>query len=74
MSELNIRRNGETGSVSHSIFLFGMPKVGKTTEACKFPNPLAVECEPRGAQYVANVDGSKFPGLHARPGRVRAQH
>ena len=56
MSELNIRRNGETGSVSHSIFLFGMPKVGKTTEACKFPNPLVVECEPRGAQYVANVD------------------
>ncbi len=56
MSELNIRRNGDNGNMSHSIFLFGMPKVGKTTEACKFPNPLVVECEPRGAQFVANVD------------------
>lgn len=56
MSELNIRRNGDNGNMSHSIFLFGMPKVGKTTEACKFPNPLVIECEPRGAQYVPNVD------------------
>lgn len=56
MSDLNIRRNGEQGNISHSVFLFGMPKVGKTTEACKFPNPLVVECEPRGAQYVPNVD------------------
>lgn len=54
--ELNIRRNGDSGNVCHSVFLFGMPKVGKTTEACKFPNPLVVECEPRGAQFVANVD------------------
>lgn len=63
MSELNIRRNGDKGNVSHSIFLFGMPKVGKTTEACKFPYPLVLECEPRGAQYVPNVDVLPMPNL-----------
>ncbi len=63
MLELNIRRNGDNGNVSHSIFLFGMPKVGKTTEACKFPNPLVLECEPRGAQYVPNVDVLPMPNL-----------
>lgn len=72
MPDLNIRRNGDNGNMSHSIFLFGMPKVGKTTEACKFPNPLVVECEPRGAQFVANVDVLPVRSLAELEGSIDA--
>ncbi len=32
--------------------LFGQPKAGKTTAACTWPEPLLIECEPGGADYV----------------------
>lgn len=46
-----------------SILFYGFPKVGKTTEACKFPKPLVLECEPRGAQFVTGIDVVKIDDL-----------
>jgi len=46
-----------------SILLYGFPKIGKTTEACKFPKPLVLECEPRGAQFITGVDVVKVDDL-----------
>lgn len=46
-----------------SILLYGFPKTGKTTEAAKFPNPLILECEPRGAQFVSGVDVLEISSL-----------
>ena len=31
-----------------SVLLYGIPKVGKTTEAAKFPGALLLNCEPSG--------------------------
>lgn len=53
---LNIRRQDAPELSRLSILLYGFPKIGKTTEAAKFPSPLILECEPRGAQFVTGVD------------------
>ena len=60
---LNIIRQGDSGDNRHSIFLYGMPKVGKTTEACKFPHTLALDCEPRGTQFVRTADKLQIKNL-----------
>lgn len=53
---LNIRRQDAPELSRLSILLYGIAKVGKTSEAAKFPNSLILECEPRGAQFVTGVD------------------
>jgi hypothetical protein len=35
-----------------SILLYGVPKVGKTTEAAKFPGALLLNCEPSGTDLL----------------------
>lgn len=35
-----------------SILLYGMPKVGKTTAASRFPEPVFLSCEPGGTNFV----------------------
>lgn len=35
-----------------SILFYGVPKVGKTTEAAKFPNALLLNCEPSGTDLL----------------------
>jgi hypothetical protein len=35
-----------------SILLYGVPKVGKTTEAAKFPNAILLNCEPSGTDLL----------------------
>lgn len=60
---LNIRKQEQSDISRLSILLYGFPKTGKTTEAAKFPNPLILECEPRGAQFVTGVDVLKIPSL-----------
>lgn len=47
-----------------SILLYGFAKIGKTTEAAKFPEPLILECEPRGAQFIVGVDRLVIPDLN----------
>lgn len=37
------------------LFLYGQPKVGKTTLLCTLPNCLIVECDPGGADYVTGL-------------------
>jgi hypothetical protein len=37
---------------SLSILLYGVPKVGKTTEAAKFPGALLLNCEPSGTDLL----------------------
>ena len=53
---LNIVRQERPDLSRLSILLYGLPKVGKTTEAAKFPEPLILECEPGGAGFVLGVD------------------
>ena len=46
-----------------SVLLYGVPKVGKTTEAAKFPGAVLLNCEPagtdllKGAHDVVDVGG-----------------
>lgn len=35
-----------------SILLYGMPKVGKTTAASRFPEPVFLNCEPGGTNFI----------------------
>ena len=35
-----------------SVLLYGVPKVGKTTEAAKFPNAILLNCEPSGTDLL----------------------
>lgn len=35
-----------------SVLLYGVPKVGKTTEAAKFPKALLLNCEPSGTDLL----------------------
>ncbi len=37
---------------SLSILLYGVPKVGKTTEAAKFPGAILLNCEPSGTDLL----------------------
>ena len=60
---LEIRRQDGPDLGRLSILLYGFPKIGKTTEAAKFPNPLILECEPRGAQFITGVDKLSVPNL-----------
>lgn len=50
---MNIRK--QTGIVLRnlSILLYGQPKIGKTTQAAKFPNALLLNCEPGGTDMLA---------------------
>jgi len=32
--------------------IYGPPKVGKTCSAATWPEPLIIECEPGGADYI----------------------
>jgi len=32
--------------------VYGPPKCGKTTSAATWPEPLIIECEPGGADYI----------------------
>lgn len=35
-----------------SVLLYGVPKVGKTTEAAKFPSAILLNCEPSGTDLL----------------------
>jgi len=37
---------------SLSVLLYGVPKVGKTTEAAKFPGAILLNCEPSGTDLL----------------------
>lgn len=46
-----------TDLLGYTAFIYGPPKVGKTTVACSWPKPLVLACEPRGirAMHVEHI-------------------
>lgn len=36
----------------YTTFIYGPPKIGKTTLACSWPNPITLACEPRGIRAL----------------------
>lgn len=53
---LSIRQQKQPRLGQFSVFLYGMPKIGKTTEAARFPAPLLLNCEPEGTDFLAGID------------------
>lgn len=51
-AQLPIRKQTAPVLRNLSILLYGMPKVGKTTQAAKFPQAVLLNCEPGGTDFV----------------------
>ena len=45
----------ETPNPRFTLLLYGMPKIGKTSTAAQFPNPLILDCEPGGTDFVVGL-------------------
>ena len=52
MSTLQIRKQSAPILRTLSVLLYGVPKVGKTTEAAKFPGAILLNCEPSGTDLL----------------------
>lgn len=52
MNALNIRKQTAPVLRNLSILFYGMPKVGKTTQAAKFPGAVILNCEPGGTDLL----------------------
>lgn len=68
---LDIRKQSTPDLNLLSIFLYGFPKIGKTKESAKFPEPLILECEPRGARFVSGIDVLPIPNLQFLEQNIR---
>jgi len=59
-----------------SVLLYGIPKVGKTTEAAKFPGAVLLNCEPSGTDLLKGahdvVDVASLDALDAMTGAIVA--
>lgn len=52
---MNIRKQNAPTFRNLSILLVGPPKVGKTTQAAKFPSALLLNCEPGGTDLLSGT-------------------
>jgi hypothetical protein len=59
-----------------SVLLYGVPKVGKTTEAAKFPGAVLLNCEPSGTDLLKGahevVDVTSLDHLDSMAGAIIA--
>ncbi len=59
-----------------SVLLYGVPKVGKTTEAAKFPGAVLLNCEPSGTDLLKGahevVDVTSLDHLDSMVGAIIA--
>lgn len=46
-----------------SVLLYGLPKVGKTSEAAKVPNVALIGCEPKGLAFITGVPKASIGSL-----------
>ena len=57
-----------------SVLLYGVPKVGKTTEAAKFPGAILLNCEPSGTDLLKGdheiADIASLGALEAMTGAI----
>lgn len=79
MMTLPIRRQSAPVLRGLSIFFYGMAKVGKTTQAAKFPEPLILNCEPGGTNFLSGeydvIDVASLDQLDGlAEALVKAQH
>jgi hypothetical protein len=66
MSTLQIRKQSAPILRTLSVLLYGVPKVGKTTEAAKFPGALLLNCEPSGTDLLkGDYEIADVPSLGA---------